>query len=126
MKTIITFILISAFVVCACQKKAFKHVVIKGKLIYDSTMAPFTDTVYVMSDDALSAKNSREATTFIGEVKCKSDGSFYMRSRAAKHSRYYLYVRSKNRSYNPYPNGQRSFSALESETTDLGIIILKN
>jgi hypothetical protein len=126
MRTILPFILIGLTCLCACQKKAFKHVVITGKLVYDSTMAPFTDTVYVMADDAYSAKNSREATTFIGEVKCHPDGTFSLRSRAAKRSRYYLYVRTRNRSYNPYPNGQRSFSALENETTDLGTIVLKN
>lgn len=126
MKHKIILYLISVIVFCSCQKKAFKHVTIRGKIIYDSTMLPFTDTVYIMADDATSAKNSTEATIFIGEVACKSDGSFEIRSRSSKRSNYYLYIRTKNRSYNVNPNGHRSFSAADNKTTDLGTIIVKN
>lgn len=120
------FCLISVIAFCSCQKKAFKHVTIKGKIVYDSTMAPFTDTVYIMADDATSAKNSTEASIFIGEAACSSDGSFEIRAKSSRRSSYYLYVRTKNRSYNANPNGHRSFSAADNKTTDLGTILLKN
>jgi hypothetical protein len=108
-----------------CQKKLFKHVEVKGTIVHLSSQQPLANgTVYLYSDDATSAKSSTQGSILLTSSKAGSDGSFTLKTRAAKGGIYYLYVEKDNGRVNPDPGGHQSFAIPDNSTKDLGVVTI--
>lgn len=116
---------IAALFNSSCQKKFNKHIELTGRIFHLSSQQPLDNTlIYLMADDATSAKNSTQASIELTSGTTGADGSFSLKCKAAKSGVYYLYVVRNGGKYNAEPNGQKSLSISDNSTKDLGDVLV--
>jgi hypothetical protein len=104
------------------QKKVFKWVEIKGRLIRNSTQSPAENVeLHLNADNKFLSKDYYDGSLELTSMTTNSDGTFKLKSRASRTDHYYL------KAIYPTHGGallMESTSVKENATTDLGDILV--
>lgn len=124
-KKIICLLALLLFFV-GCQKKPFKIITVKGRLMDKSSGAAMGTVVYLYTIDKFSAQGneSKAEKIELTEAPTSPDGAFTLRTHASKNDSYFLLIRDKQgfpKVIEGYPNCN-GFKANHKKTTDLGEI----
>lgn len=119
----IIFVFIAAIIVLSfgdCQKRIFRNVHVKGRIISFITNQPVEGvSVFLSADDVTSGKQSQLGSVEIAEGKTNSEGVYNLEGKASRRNNYYVSVQFEDIAGDQI-NGDGISLKMGRATNDLG------
>lgn len=110
----------------SCQKKIFRRIRVKGRILNSATLKPIETKVFLVGDDAWSSSSYAEHAHNLASTMSNIDGTFTLSSRQSTREHYFIYAHdSLGRKISvDFKSGSSEFFCKSCGTREIGDVYL--